>query len=284
MRLVCAGLLVVLALVAEFATAQKCDGQPDAPEHATIRCFKKRNTCRAICEQGYIFSQKNVKQAIYECDGGNWVMKGGEDRCTPECDPPCDNGVCVEPGVCECDEGFEGDYCDMEVEAEDEEYEMDTTDEPTEDPSAYEDENEDEDTYGDEDEDNADYEEDGEEDGDDYGNDEDSTDAPADEDEEGDGDEDDHSHDHDGDGEEDHDHEVHADHGELDDGEDEDADGDDEAHDDDAADDETDGEDENGDDEDGDDEVGDAAAYGGVSEVVPKVLVGSAALLIVRAL
>jgi len=282
MRLVCAGLLVVLALVAEFATAQKCDGQPDAPEHATIRCFKKRNTCRAICEQGYIFSQKNVKQAIYECDGGNWVMKGGEDRCTPECDPPCDNGVCVEPGVCECDEGFEGDYCDMEVEAEDEEYEMDTTDEPTEDPSAYEDENEDEDTY--EDEDNADYEEDGEEDGDDYGNDEDSTDAPADEDEEGDGDEDDHSHDHDGDGEEDHDHEVHADHGELDDGEDEDADGDDEAHDDDAADDETDGEDENGDDEDGDDEVGDAAAYGGVSEVVPKVLVGSAALLIVRAL
>jgi len=271
MRLLWAGLLVLLPLMAEFATAQKCGGQPEAPEHATIRCFKKRGTCRAMCEQGYIFSQKNVKTAIYKCEGGNWVMEGGEDRCSPECNPPCDNGDCVEPNVCECDEGYEGEYCDMEVESEDEEYDMHTTEEPTEDPAAYEDENEDEDNYGEEDEEH-------EEDGDDYENDEDSTDAPADEDE---GEDDDHSHDHDGDGEEDHEHDVHADHGELDGDEDEDAD--DEAHDD-AGDDETEGEDENGDDEEGEDEVGDAAAYGGVSEVVPKVLVGSAALLIVRAL
>jgi len=297
MRLLWAVLLVVLPLVAEFATAQKCPGQPDAPEHASVRCFKKRGTCRASCDTGYIFPSKNSKMAIYDCEDGNWVMKGGEDRCTPVCKPPCKNGgYCSAPNTCTCHAGYEGascelPHCDMEClnggqciapntcacpqqwtgTACELHYEMHTTEEPTEDPAAYEDEVEDEDIYEEEDEEH-------EEDGDDYENDEDSTDAPADEDE---GEDDDHSHDHDGDGEEDHEHDVHADHGELDGDEDEDAD--DEAHDD-AGDDETEGEDENGDDEEGEDEVGDAAAYGGVSEVVPKVLVGSAALLIVRAL
>merc|ERR1711913_153201 len=147
-RLLWAVMLVVLPLVAEFATAQKCPGEPDAPEHANIRCFKKRGTCRATCTTGYSFPSKGAKTAIYECDGGNWVMKGGEDRCTPLCDPSCDNGECIEPDVCECDEGFTGDYCDIEEEVP-EEYEEDPM-EHTDAPEAYEDEEEYGDDYGDE--------------------------------------------------------------------------------------------------------------------------------------
>jgi len=277
MRLLWATVLVLLPLVAEFADAQRCTGTPDEPEHATVRCFRKKGTCRASCQGAYIFAQKNSKTAIYDCEGGNWVMRGGEDRCTPECDPPCENGECIEPGVCDCEEGFTGDYCDEEEELE--EYEHFTTEEPTEAPDAYEDEEEEEygDNYGDEDHDE--YEEDGEEH-------DESTDGPEDEEEEED------NHDHDGDGEQDHDHDVHADHGELGtEDEDHDDHADDEAHDDETHDDET-HDDETADaetvDDDADDDSDDAApqeaAYGGVGEVVPKVLVGSAALLLVRAL
>jgi len=276
MRLLWAVLLVVLPLVAEFATAQKCPGQPDAPEHASVRCFKKRGTCRASCDTGYIFPSKNSKMAIYDCEDGNWVMKGGEDRCTPHCEPPCENGDCVEPDVCECDEGFTGDHCEEE-----EEYEM----EPTEASEAYEDEEE----YGD------DYEEDHDEYEGEEHEDVASTDEPEEEDD----------HDHDADGAADHEHAEHADHGPLDDDHDHDADGaadhehaehadhgpldvaEDEveapeaeptaAETDAAATDEVETVDDS---EDG----AETAAYGGVSEVVPKILVGSAALLIVRAL
>jgi len=279
MRLLWATVLVLLPLVAEFADAQRCTGTPDEPEHATVRCFRKKGTCRASCQGAYIFAQKNSKTAIYDCEGGNWVMRGGEDRCTPECDPPCENGECIEPGVCDCEEGFTGDYCDEEEE-ELEEYEHFTTEEPTEAPDAYEDEEEEEygDNYGDEDHDE--YEEDGEEH-------DESTDGPEDEDVD-DHEEDD--HDHDGDGEQDHDHDVHADHGELG-TEDEDHDDhvddeahDDETHDDETHDDEADAETVDDADDDSDDAAPQEAAYGGVGEVVPKVLVGSAALLLVRAL
>jgi len=300
MRLLWAVLLVVLPLAAEFATAQKCSGEPDAPEHAAIRCFKKRGTCRATCGAGYSFPSKGGKTAIYECDGGNWVMKGGEDRCTPLCDPSCDNGECIEPDVCECDDGFTGDYCDIEEEVS-EEYEEDPM-EPTEAPEAYEDEDEEE--YGDdyeEEEEEEEYEEDGEE-----HEVVDSTDEPAEEDD----------HDHDDDGEADHDHAEHADHGPLDDDHDHDADGepdhehaehadhgplgvededvnvDDEvpeaeptaAEVDVAETDDVETVDDDSAAEDGGEDGAETAAYGGVSEVVPKILVGSAALLIVRAL
>jgi len=287
---------VPLPLVAEFATAQRCSGTPDEPEHATVRCFRKKGTCRATCQGSYIFSQKNAKTAIYDCEGGNWVMRGGEDRCTPECDPPCENGECIEPGVCDCDDGFTGDYCEDEEELEEEEeYEEHyTTEAPTEAPDAYEDDEEEE--YGDdyENEDHTEYEEDGEEH-------DESTDEPAveDEDVEAEDDHEDDDHDHDGDGEQDHDHDVHADHGELDGTEDEDVadNGDDVEGEVEAAEAETvddDGEtaaaetvDDDADDavdDDSDDAAPQEAAYGGVSEVVPKILVGSAALLIVRAL
>jgi len=157
MRLLWASVLVLLPLLAEFADAQKCAGQPDAPDYATVRCFKKRNTCRATCEQGYIFSEKNSKMAVYDCEGGEWVMKGGEDRCTPECDPPCENGECIEPNTCDCDDGFAGDYCEEELEDEEEEY-VTTTEEPTTE-AVEEEEEEEEDNYADEEEDYGDEEE-----------------------------------------------------------------------------------------------------------------------------
>jgi len=124
MRVLWAGIvLLLLGLVVELATAQrqKCRGQPDAPEYSTIRCFKKRNACRATCQSGYYFLGKNSRSATYDCQGGEWVMKGGEEtRCDPVCDPPCENGKCIEPNRCECDDGFTGDYCEEE---EEEEYE-----------------------------------------------------------------------------------------------------------------------------------------------------------------
>jgi len=114
------GVLVLLSLVAEFATAQKCRGEPDPPEFATVRCFKKRGVCRATCLQGYIFSEKNARMALYDCEGGDWVMKEGEDKCVPECDPPCENGVCIDPNACDCFLGFTGDYCEEEEEEKEE--------------------------------------------------------------------------------------------------------------------------------------------------------------------
>merc|ERR1712002_243146 len=152
-----AGVFLLVPLVAELAEAQKCSGVPDAPEHATVRCFKKRNTCRAMCQDGYLFSEMNSKTAMYKCQGGEWVMQNGQaDRCDPVCDPPCENGECIEPDTCDCDEGFTGDLCDedeggYEEEEEEEDYDMSTTEEPT--TEGYE-EDEEEDAYdGDEDED-----------------------------------------------------------------------------------------------------------------------------------
>jgi len=271
MRLLWASVLVLLPLLAEFADAQKCAGQPDAPDYATVRCFKKRNTCRATCQQGYIFSEKNSKMAVYDCEGGEWVMKGGEDRCTPECDPPCENGECIEPDTCDCDEGFAGDYCEEELEDEEEEEEyMTTTEEPI--TEALDEDEDEEDNYGDEE---GDY-------GDDYEEDEENNDEEEDEEAV------------EGEGDDDEEHEDGAEstmEPEGEDNEDEDVD---ETDDDDV----DENVDDNGDDEEvddveagGDDDEDDAgdntpdtAAYGGVSEVLPKVLVGSAALLIVRLL
>jgi len=277
---------VLLPLLAEFATAQKCSGQPDAPEFATIRCFKKRNTCRATCQNGYIFTEKKAKFAGYECQGGEWVMKGGEEtRCNPLCEPDCIYGECVEPGVCQCDDGFTGNACDQE---ELEEYEAMTT---TPEPEAYEEEDnyaeeedyEDEDDYEDEEE-HVEYEEHEEhhavdEEGDDEGA--ETTEAPEAED--GDDEvEDDHQDDGDDDGVEDESHDDDN----VDDGEN----GDDSTDDDvDGGDDDVDGGDDddvNGGDDDDEEEDNSPmeAAYGGASEVVPKILVGTAALLMVRAL
>jgi len=265
---------VLLPLLAEFATAQKCSGTPDAPEFASVRCFKKRNTCRATCQAGYIFSEKKAKFAAYECQGGEWVMKGGEEtRCSPICEPACVYGECVAPNECQCDEGFSGATCEEE---EGGEYEEMTT---TPEPEAYEEEDtyaEEEDDYGDDYEDEDDHE--------DHVEYEDHEEAHA-VDEEGaettmgpeaeddDEVEDDHQDDDDV---EDESHDDHVD----DDGEN----GDDSTDDDvDGGDDDVDG----GDDDVDDDDEGDdshTAAYGGASEVVPKILVGSAALLMVRAL
>lgn len=276
MRLLWASVLVLLPLLAEFADAQKCAGQPDAPDYATVRCFKKRNTCRATCQQGYIFSEKNSKMAVYDCEGGEWVMKGGEDRCTPECDPPCENGECIEPDTCDCDEGFAGDYCEEELEDEEEEEEyMTTTEEPITE-AVDEDEDEEEDNYGDEE---GDY-------GDDYDEDEENNDEEEDEDAvEGEGDDDEEHEDGaestvEPEGGDDVDEDDHEDVDETDD------DDVDENVDDNGDDEEVDDAEAGGDDD--EDEAGDntpdTAAYGGVSEVLPKVLVGSAALLIVRLL
>lgn len=33
--------------------------------------------------------------------------------CVPICDPPCVQGVCVEPNECSCLNGFEGIACDI---------------------------------------------------------------------------------------------------------------------------------------------------------------------------
>jgi len=184
MKLLWASLLVLLPLVAEIANAQKCSGEPEAPEHATIRCFKKRGTCRAMCQAGYIFQGKGAKSAIFTCVGGQWEMKDGhEDRCSPVCkppcqnggrcdypnqctcypewegraceipvcDPPCANGECVEPNTCDCEEGFTGDACDEE------EYDEGDYGYTTEDPMGYDDNEEayayddNEDAYEDED-------------------------------------------------------------------------------------------------------------------------------------
>jgi len=268
---------VLLPLLAEFATAQKCSGTPDAPEFASVRCFKKRNTCRATCQAGYIFSEKKAKFAAYECQGGEWVMKGGEEtRCSPICEPACVYGECVAPNECQCDEGFSGATCEEE---EGGEYEEMTT---TPEPEAYEEEDtyaEEEDDYGDDYEDEDDHE--------DHVEYEDHEEAHA-VDEEGDDegaettmgpeadDDDEVEDDHQDDDVEDESHDDHVD----DDGEN----GDDSTDDDvDGGDDDVDG----GDDDVDDDDEGDdshTAAYGGASEVVPKILVGSAALLMVRAL
>merc|ERR1739842_169086 len=110
-----------------------------------------------------------------------WVMKGGEDRCTPECDPPCENGECIEPDTCDCDEGFAGDYCEEELEDEEEEEEyMTTTEEPI--TEALDEDEDEEDNYGDEEE--GDY-------GDEYEEDEENNDEEEDEEAvEGEGDDD----------------------------------------------------------------------------------------------
>jgi len=115
MRLVWLGLVVLLPLVAELANGQRCAGTPDAPGNSRIRCFRKRMTCRATCDSGYIFEGKNAKSAVFICEGGQWVMKDGhEDECKPVCHPPCQNGDCVEPDVCVCEVGYAGDVCDEE--------------------------------------------------------------------------------------------------------------------------------------------------------------------------
>jgi len=275
MRLLWASVLVLLPLLAELADAQKCAGQPDAPDYATVRCFKKRNTCRATCQQGYIFSEKNSKMAVYDCEGGEWVMKGGEDRCTPECDPPCENGECIEPDTCDCDEGFAGDYCEEELEDEEEEEEyMTTTEEPI--TEALDEDEDEEDNYGDEE---GDY-------GDDYEEDEENNDEEEDEEAvEGEGDDDEEHEDGaestmEPEGE---DNEDEDDHEDVDETDDDDVD---ENVDDNGDDEEVDDVEAGGDDDEDDagDNTPDTAAYGGVSEVLPKVLVGSAALLIVRLL
>jgi len=265
-----AGVLVLLPLLAEFATAQKCSGTPDEPEFASVRCFKKRNTCRATCQAGYIFAEKKTKFAAYECQGGEWVMKGGEEtRCSPICEPACVYGECVAPNECQCDEGFSGDTCEQE----DNEYaEMTTTPEP----EAYEEEDnyaEEEDDYGDDyedeedEEDHVEYEEHEEAHAVDDEGAETTMGPEAEDDDEV---EDDH---HDDDDVEDETHDDHVD----DDGEN----GDDSTDDDvDGGDDDVDG----GDDDDEGEDSPQEAAYGGATEVVPKILVGSAALLMVRAL
>ena len=67
------------------------------------------------------------------CDNGNCVLDDGVPFCectagfsgatcdVPECDPACVNGTCVEgenegdPNVCNCNEGFEGDSCETQI-------------------------------------------------------------------------------------------------------------------------------------------------------------------------
>jgi len=285
MRLLWASLLVLLPLVAEFAYAQgKCAGEPEAPEHATVRCFKKRGTCRAMCPAGYIFEGKNAKSAIYTCVGGQWEMKDGhEDRCSPVCDPPCENGECIEPDTCDCEAGFTGDLC------EEEEYDEDyATEEPIAD--SYDDNDYgDEDAYGDEDhtEDYEDEEEEEEYEADPAYEDEDEDEEvdvveadvheaepePEDEpeivDDAEDEDEDEAEAEPTAEAdpeEEDEDNEETVDEDENGDGNTDDTNGDDDAEDD-----------------DDDPHVGASTSENGVSEVVPQILVGTAALLMVKA-
>ena len=67
------------------------------------------------------------------CDKGNCVLEDGVPTCeciagfsgadcsVPVCDPVCVNGTCVEgenqgdPNVCDCNEGFEGDSCETQI-------------------------------------------------------------------------------------------------------------------------------------------------------------------------
>jgi len=288
MRLLWAGLLVLLPLVAELATAQKCSGEPDAPENSNIRCFKRKNSCRATCAAGYIFPEKKTKVAVYKCQGGEWVMQDGDETaCSPLCDPPCENGVCIEPDTCDCDDGFIGDLCDEEEAGEEEDdyddYGLTTTDAPFPDPEGY---GEDEDLYNDEDMDYEDHEEahaENEEDPE-YGDEDD----VEDEEEEGTAepepeavDDEEEDDDHDADGAEDENGDGNGD----DDAADDAADDDDNAVDDDAGNNGDDDSDDHAADDDDDDDAPMEAAYGGgASELIPQVLVGTAALLMARAL
>jgi len=281
MRLLWA-LLVLLPLVAELAYAQKCNGAPDAPEHATIRCFKKRNTCRAMCADGYQFAGKAAKSAIYTCVGGQWEMKDGhEDRCSPVCEQGCVNGECREPNTCVCDVGYTGADCTEE------EYDEDyATEEPAYDNDAY--------GY----DDNQDYPDEEEEEELEYDEDEEAEPAaePEHEDEpedeyEGEEDEEDEGVDlvdadvnqaepEDEDPEAEPENEDEEDQG-ADDEETVDETVDDDDDEEEAAADDT-ADDDDDDEEDNDPQTGASTSGKDVLQVVPQILVGSAALLLVR--
>merc|ERR1711915_1022185 len=180
---------------------------------------------------------------------------GEVDRCDPVCETPCENGDCVGPDDCECHEGWTGDFCEEE-DSGDEDYGMETT---TEDPTTEgygDDYGHDEDVYGDEENNGDDYEDDNDAYGDDAYGDDDGDDTYDD-------------------------GEDHEDATDLPEAVDEDANGDEDGDGEEGNNGEESHDDEEDDGEDYDPQVG---AYGGVSEVVPQVLVGTAALLMVKAL
>ncbi|CAL4109875.1 unnamed protein product, partial [Meganyctiphanes norvegica] len=53
-----------------------CNGEPNTPQHSTANCSKQRETCKVMCQDGYIFPEKGPKSAIwFDCKGGEWVMR-----------------------------------------------------------------------------------------------------------------------------------------------------------------------------------------------------------------
>lgn len=67
------------------------------------------------CQTGYSLTSGNSSFNI-TCSNGTWGGLDIEESCDPICEPRCENeGKCVAPDICQCNEAFSGDRCSIPV-------------------------------------------------------------------------------------------------------------------------------------------------------------------------
>ncbi|XP_055854171.1 hemocytin [Episyrphus balteatus] len=100
--------------IRQIPPAGSCRQPLPLPQNVLYEC--RDTSCKVSCPANFIFpggpSQLNVV-----CVSGKWIVRDStiEDLippCTPNCVPPCqNNGICLEPGLCQCPENFYGALC-----------------------------------------------------------------------------------------------------------------------------------------------------------------------------
>ncbi|KAK6166495.1 hypothetical protein SNE40_023168 [Patella caerulea] len=93
----------------------RCHAIP-GPAHGKVNCGDDifEYTCTSTCDSGYQFTtrQSSIDRT---CDqySGEWYDGKDFPECVPVCATKCaNNGTCIGPNHCKCQNGWKGDYCE----------------------------------------------------------------------------------------------------------------------------------------------------------------------------
>ncbi|KAF5285691.1 hypothetical protein FQR65_LT13076 [Abscondita terminalis] len=102
-----------------FNEAMAYKAMPPTPMFSTLKC-SQYSGCRATCESDYQFPNGQT-QLFITCNNARWTVEETDwidvmPSCEPICSPPClNNGICLEPDVCDCPENYSGTRCELET-------------------------------------------------------------------------------------------------------------------------------------------------------------------------